>query len=528
MKLSLDSIRNKETWKGYHLPLFDPSVIAENTKDNPQWLHFGSGNIFRIFPAALCQRLIEQGEMNTGIVCCESYDDEVITRCFRPYDNLTIAVTLNTDGRMEKEVIGSMVDSLTMRNDSARIAEIFKQPSLQMVSFTITEKGYSLRSAKHKLVPAVAEDMAEGPEGCKSFMAQLAAMCLGRMHACGKPIALVSMDNCSHNGEKLQMAVMEIAKAWLDNGKITADEYAYLENNVAFPWSMIDKITPRPHPVVEQQLIEDGLEDISPFTTAKHTCTAPFVNAEKTQYLVIEDQFPNGRPLLEKAGVIITTRDIVNKVEKMKVCTCLNPLHTCLAVYGCILGYTSIAEEMKDEELSTFIDKMSHAEGMPFVVDPGVIDPEKFLDEVLTVRFPNPFMPDTPQRIATDTSQKLSIRYGETIKAYIASADRDPSELKLIPLVLAGWLRYLIGVDDSGKPFDISPDPLLPEMQERLAGMTLGESIDAEQLRLILSDASIFAVDLYDCGLADKVIGYFEELMAGPGAVRATLKKYVH
>ena len=183
---------------------------------------------------------------------------------------------------------------------------------------------------------------------------------------------------------------------------------------------------------------------------------------------------------------------------------------------------------MKDPELSAFIDKMSHVEGMPFVVDPGVIDPKQFLDEVLTARFPNPFMPDTPQRIATDTSQKLSIRFGETIKAYIASADHEASELKLIPLVLAGWLRYLIGVDDEGNAFDISPDPLLPAMQEKLAGMELGGTIDAEQLRPILSDASIFAVDLYACGLAETVIGYFTELMAGKGAVRATLKKYVH
>lgn len=528
MKLSLNSLQEKEAWKGYHLPEFDPTVIAKNTKENPQWLHFGSGNIFRIFPAALCQRLIEAGKMETGIICCESYDDEVITKCFRPYDNLTIAVTLNADGKLDKEVIGSMADSLTMLYDSEKIADIFKQPSLQMVSFTITEKGYSLRNAKHELVPAVIEDMENGPKNCKSFMAQLAAMCLGRKHACGAPLALVSMDNCSHNGEKLQMAVMEIAKAWLDNGKISAEDYAYLENDIAFPWSMIDKITPRPHPIVEKQLLEDGLEDISPFVTSKYTYTAPFVNAEKSQYLVIEDKFPNGRPPLEDAGVIITTRDTVNKVEKMKVCTCLNPLHTCLAVYGCILGYTSIAEEMKDPELNAFIDKMSHKEGMPFVVNPGVIDPEKFLDEVLTIRFPNPFMPDTPQRIATDTSQKLSIRFGETIKAYMASPDHDVRELSLIPLVLAGWLRYLIGVDDDGNPFEISPDPLLAAMKEKLEGMTLGGEIKEEQLRPILSDVSIFGVDLYECGLAGKVIGYLKELMAGKGAVRATLKKYVH
>ena len=290
---------------------------------------------------------------------------------------------------------------------------------------------------------------------------------------------------------------------------------------------MIDKITPRPNESVEAQLTADGVEDVKPFVTTKHTYIAPFVNAEKPQYLVIEDLFPGGRPPLDKAGIIFTDRDTVNRVEKMKVGTCLNPLHTCLAVYGCLLGYTSIAAEMKDEELAAFITKMSHEEGLPFVVDPGIIDPEKFLDEVLTVRFPNPFMPDTPQRIATDTSQKLCVRFGETIKAYADSADHKASDLKLIPLVLAGWLRYLIGIDDKGKPFECSPDPLLDSLRAQLADAKLGGENQTEMLRPILSDASIFAVDLYAIGLADKVAGYWQELMAGPGAVRATIHKYV-
>ena len=110
MKLSLESIQNKEFWKGYHLPQYDPATIRENTRKKPQWLHFGPGNLFRIFPTALCQRLIEQGRMDTGILCCEGYDDEVITRCFQPYDNLTIGVTLNADGTLEKEVIASMAE----------------------------------------------------------------------------------------------------------------------------------------------------------------------------------------------------------------------------------------------------------------------------------------------------------------------------------------------------------------------------------------------------------------------------------
>lgn len=523
MKLSLHDIQNVEAWKGYHLPGYDLRVIAENTKKNPRWLHFGSGNIFRIFPAALCQKLIEQGKSDTGIVCCEGYDDELITRCLRPYDNLTIGVTLNADGRLDKEVIASVTESLTMCYDRERVEEIFRNPSLQIVSFTITEKGYSLRNAQKELVGAVAQDMANGPDNCGSFMAQLASMCLMRKTACGAPLALVSMDNCSHNGEKLQSAIMEIAEAWLKNGRITQEDYAYLRDDIAYPWSMIDKITPRPHPAVEQQLVEDGLEEINPFVTSKHTYTAPFVNAEKPQYLVIEDQFPNGRPALEDAGVIFTTRDIVNKVEKMKVCTCLNPLHTCLAIYGCLLGYTSIADEMKDRELCAFITKMSHEEGMPCVVNPGVIDPEAFLNEVLTARLPNPFMPDTPQRIATDTSQKLPIRFGETIKAY----GRRAAELKYIPLVLAGWLRYLLAVDDKAEQMGLSPDPMLSAVQSKLQGIELGGSFEEEKLKPILSDAAIFGADLYQCGLAEKIIGYFRELIAGPGAVRSVLVKYI-
>ncbi len=515
MKLSLNSIADTEAWKGYHLPGYDPRAIAENTAGNPCWLHFGSGNIFRIFPAVLCQRLIEQGKMDTGIVCCEGYDDELITKCYRPYDNLCIGVTLNSDGRLDKEVIASVAESLTMLYDRERVEEIFRNPSLQMVSFTITEKGYSLRNARKELLGAVVEDMENGPENCKSFMAQLASMCLMRKAACGAPLALVSMDNCSHNGQKLQSAIMEIAEAWLKGGKIAQEDHDYLCNQVAFPWSMIDKITPRPHPAVEKQLLADGLEEISPFITSKNTYTAPFVNAEKPQYLVIEDLFPNGRPALEDVGVIFTTRDIVNKVEKMKVCTCLNPLHTCLAIYGCLLGYTSIADEMKDHELSTFITRMGYDEGMPFVVNPGVIEPEKFLNEVLTARLPNPFMPDTPQRIATDTSQKLPIRFGETIKAYIAALDHNPSELKLIPLVLAGWLRYLLAVDDEGKPMELSSDPMLNTVQSYLKGIELGGSFDEKQLEPILSDSSIFAVNLYECGLAEKVIGISLESSSG-------------
>jgi fructuronate reductase len=215
----------------------------------------------------------------------------------------------------------------------------------------------------------------------------------------------------------------------------------------------------------------------------------------------------------------------------MKVCTCLNPLHTALAVYGCLLGFTKISDEMKDAELKKMVDIIGYREGLPVVTDPGVIAPKQFIDTVLGVRIPNPFMPDTPQRIACDTSQKLSIRFGETIKAYLASQELNVADLKLIPLVFAGWLRYLMGVDDEGKEFEPSPDPLLASVQPYVAEFKVGEVPSKEEISEkvmpLLKNPAIFGVDLEEAGLADQVISYFAEELAGPGAVRATLVKYV-
>ena len=243
-------------------------------------------------------------------------------------------------------------------------------------------------------------------------MSMVAALLLERFQNGAYPLAVVSMDNCSHNGEKLQTSVMTVAKAWLEKGFVGQDFIDYLsdETKITFPWSMIDKITPRPHKIVEESLEKDGIEGMTPIVTSKNTFIAAFVNAERPQYLVVEDKFPNGRPALEKAGVYMTDRETVNKTERMKVTTCLNPLHTAMSVYGCMLGYDLICAEMKDEDIVALIKRLGYVEGLPVVVDPKILNPKAFIDEVIEQRLPNPFMPDTPQRIATDTSQKVGIR----------------------------------------------------------------------------------------------------------------------
>ena len=535
MKMNQANLSQTDFWAkaGVKLPLYDREKVSAATRENPIWVHFGAGNIFRGFVAALQQKLLDQGLAEKGIIAADTFDYDIIDKIYTPFDNLTMNVTLNPDGTTSREIIGSVVEGL--RADSsdqammARFAQIFENPSLQMISFTITEKGYALNRPDGSLMPVVQADMEEGPDHARHAMSLVAALLYKRFKAGAYPLAVVSMDNCSHNGEKLQASVLTVARAWEKNGFVGADFMAYLEDpaKVSFPWSMIDKITPRPAKSVEESLLADGIEEMSPIVTSKNTFIAPFVNAERPQYLVVEDSFPNGRPALEKAGVYFGDRTTVNQSETMKVTTCLNPLHTAMSVYGCMLGYTLICEEMKDPDIVALIKRLGYQEGLPVVVDPKILSPKAFIDEVVEQRLPNPFMPDAPQRIATDTSQKVGIRFGETIKSYIKEG-RDLNTLVSIPLALAGWLRYLLGVDDKGQPMEVSSDPLKDDLQAKLAGIQVGDPASySGQLKEILSNASIFGTDLVAAGLADKIEAIFVEELAGPGAVRATLRKYL-
>ena len=185
-------------------------------------------------------------------------------------------------------------------------------------------------------------------------------------------------------------------------------------------------------------------------------------------------------------------------------------------------------EEMDDEILNKLVHRLGHDEGIKVVVDPEVLNPKEFLDTVLTKRLVNPFMPDTPQRIATDTSLKMPIRFGETIKSYIASNELDVKDLVYVPLTIAGWLRYLLAVDDKGENFTPSSDPMLATLQSFLKDVawndpsSLGDDIDQ-----ILKNEVIFGTDLVACGLSVKVRTYLAEMLEGEGSVRKTLQKYL-
>lgn len=529
MKLNLKEIENIRKIKEIKTPNYNINQIKENTIKNPKWLHFGAGNIFRGYIGKIQQVLIEKGKENSGIVVAENFDPEIIEKVYTPFDNLTIASILNKNGDFKNEIIGSIVEAIEVNKDRLeKLKKIVKNPNLQIISFTITEKGYNLKNPSGEYIQVIKEDIENGFDFPKHIVSLLTKLLYIRFKNDKKPVTLLSMDNCSGNGDKIKNSILEIATLWKERKIVEKEFVEYLLEKVSYPITMIDKITPRPSVEVEKVLETLGFENMKPIVTEKNSYIAPFVNLEEPEYFVIEDKFLNGRPKFEEAGVYLTDRQTVEKTEKMKVTTCLNPLHTTLAIFGCLLNKKSIYDSVIDKDLNRLIKEVGYGEALKVVESPKILDPKAFIDEVIDERFSNPYIPDQPERIATDTSQKIAIRFGETIKSYNNSDKLDVKSLKYIPLVLAGWFRYLLGIDDDGKERSISKDPMLDILKENMKGIEFGNPRSYNgQLRKILRNDRIFGIDLESVGLSEKIEGYFIEMIEGKGAVRRTLEKYL-
>ena len=538
MKLTLEGIKNTTVFQkaGILLPGYDVAAVSKKAKQAPRWAHFGIGNIFRIFIGGIADGLLEAGVLDRGLTCIETFDYDVVDKIYTPYDNLGLSVILHADGTRTYKVLGSMAEAVKAQSSDpahwARLKEVFRSKELQLISFTITEKGYALAGSDGIYFPFIQSDIDNGPEKATGAMAVLTAMLYVRYQDSRTPIALVSMDNCSHNGDLLRHSVLTMAREWQKKGYVTEDFLAWLgdETQVSFPWTMIDKITPRPSDAIAADLEALGVEDMAPVITSKRTYIAPFINAEQPQYLVIEDRFPNGRPELEKGfGVYLADRATVNLSERMKVTACLNPVHSATGPVGVVLGEELYAKMLNTNPYMMKMARMvAYDEGLPMVEDPRILSPKAFTDELFTDRFPNEYLGDTNLRLATDTSQGVGVRFGETIKAYMkkyGSAER----LTAIPLGIAGWLRYMLGVDDMGNTYELAPDPMVPEIQAALSSVVFGDpSSLTDQLHPILSNEKVFFIDLYKAGLGEKIEGMFREMINGKGSTKATIHKYMN
>ena len=293
MDLSKENLKNTKFWNSINvvLPEYDIDEVIAKTRTSPAWLHVGGGNIFRAFIARIDQRLLNQGLTDTGIVVCGTMDYENFERVYKPFDNLSIICDLKSNGNTGYEIIGNITEAIAanydIKENIERLNEIASNPSLQIISFTITEKGYALRDADGNLFDTAKKDMENGPSHPVTCMGFIASLLHERYKAGRYPLALVSMDNCSHNGDKLKSSVVEIISAWKENGFVDEGFISYVNDPslIAFPWSMIDKITPRPSDDILCKLTEMGIGNLKSVKTTNGVFAAPFVNAEVPEYL---------------------------------------------------------------------------------------------------------------------------------------------------------------------------------------------------------------------------------------------------
>ncbi len=537
-----DDIHNQTAaWQkaGVTLPTYDIEAMRQATRRSPTWVHFGSGNLFRAVHAPIAQQLLDSGATNRGILAAESFDPAIIDQAYTPFDDRYLQVILKADGSMKTSLVASVAGAYPLGEDPEPmhdLKQVFRNPSLQMVTATITEKGYALADSLGQPLPWIAPEFERGPAKAKSAIAVITTLLLERYRAGALPLALVSTDNFSQNGERFGQAVRQMADEWIERDLAEKGFGDYLrdEGKITFPLTTIDRITPNPDAEVGRRLKALGIADAEPFRTRGGTAMAPYANTEETWYWVVEDDFPAGRPPLEKAGVYMADKDTVNAADQMKVTTCLNPLHTALAVFGMLLGYPTMSKTVADPDLKALVTRLGYVEGLPVVEDPGIFSPKEFLRQVIETRVPNPGLPDTPARICADTSQKIPVRYGITISKYIRSQDLDTADLEAIPLIIAAWLRLLIGsdghgTDDAGRLVKLSPDPRLEELQRILVDIPLDGSARKETLtttiKSILADTSIFGTNLNATPLADKIETLLAAMCQGTGAVANTLHK---
>ena len=184
MQLSYAGIQQTEDWQkaGVRLPKFDWKAMTAATQIAPTWVHFGAGNIFRGFTARLQQDLLEQGLVEQGIVAADTFDFDIIEKIYTPFDSMTLLVNLTPEGTMEKSVVASVAKGLratpAFAQDWQQLCHIFQAPSLQMVSFTITEKGYALTNLEGQFCPSVLADFEAGPSQCSHAMSLVCALLL--------------------------------------------------------------------------------------------------------------------------------------------------------------------------------------------------------------------------------------------------------------------------------------------------------------------------------------------------------------
>ena len=409
------------------VPPYDRSTLGGGI------IHIGVGGFHRAHQAVYLDDVCRTGSSDWSITGAGVLASDVrMAESLAAQDHLYALVTRD-DRATSVRVIGSITDYVLAADDLEPLVTRIAAPDARIVSMTITEGGYPVDEASGEFAPPPAAALPP------TFVA-LARAFQGRRDAGLGGVTVQSCDNVMGNGDVTRVATLGVC-AMVEPGL-----EAWVADNVTFPNSMVDRITPQTADADRAFLAEEyGLVDRWP------------VVAETFIQWVIEDDFAAGRPPYEDVGVLMT--DDVRPYETLKL-RILNAGHSTVTYMAALVGHTYIHEIMADPLLARYLQQFHDEEATPSLPPVQGIDVSDY-KRVVAERFANPAVKDQVARVCQDGTSKWPKFLVPTVESQLEQG----GQVKLSALALAAWCQYLLGIDDAGNTITLSTDPRLDEAQ---------------------------------------------------------------
>jgi mannitol 2-dehydrogenase len=410
------------------VPTYDRSAVRVGI------VHFGVGGFHRAHQASYLDRLMNAGLALDWGICGVGVmpSDRAMAAALGPQDTLYTVVVKHPDGRLEPRVVGSIIDFIYAPDAPDRVLDILCSEQTKIVSLTITEGGYNFNQATHEFIhddPAITADLVRGATPTTVFGYVVEALDRRRRNGIA-PFTVMSCDNIESNGHMARRTFTAFAA--LKDPELAA----WITENVRFPNSMVDRITPVTTDADRRQLREQF--DIGD--------NWPVVCEPFTQW-VLEDAFNLGRPPWERAGVQLVPD--VEPYELMKL-RLLNAGHQAIAYFGYLLGHRYVHEAATDPRLTDYLRTYMDLEATPTLRPVPGVDLNAYKSQLIE-RFSNPEIRDTVSRLCSESSDRIPkwvlpvIRYNLGTGGPISHATA----------IVASWARYAEGIDEQGQPIDI-------------------------------------------------------------------------
>jgi len=410
-----------------------PTYNSEQVKTGI--VHIGVGGFHRSHQAYYIHQLLQKGVAKNWAICGVGLReaDRNMANALKEQDNLYTLITQHPDGKVESEVIGSISEYLLAPDTPQLVIDKMAHPDTKIVSLTITEGGYNFNPITGDFNfenPDIQNELAN-PEAPKTVYGYITTALRIRRKQGLSPFTIMSCDNIQHNGDMTRKMVLAFAK------RQNAELAEWIEKEIAFPNSMVDRITP----VTTPQII-DLVNSKYHYTDAWPVVCEPYIQ------WVIEDNFVNGRPPLEEVGVQFVSD--VNPYEKMKI-RLLNAGHSVLGIPGALHGHKTINACMEDNLFALFMRQFMDKEATPILDKTEGIDLTEYKDR-LEERFSNPNIKDGISRICSESSAKLPKFLIPTIKENLAIG----GSIKYGTFIIVAWCYYSDkGIDIQNSPIDI-------------------------------------------------------------------------